>query len=274
MKLNLVFFKQSLRVAVKLFLCSIIFASAIATPSAMAESKPSLSAQEIVLAELAYLTTLEKIKPHQKLILDKLFLMYEFFVVKNEKELKAIESTYHNLGPYETAVLYKNLPYAKFINESIQMSHQVSTQCYGLPEPGRPVDGFRHILWSALLTFKLGKEASREITTAREKRLERLEKQKRKAAAYGENRFVNGEVIMVGGSKMLALWTTADSQMDLYNNYLGRELAEEIAGQNYSLKEAKEYFVDRILEMFEAGEVFFLLESQSHLNCNGKSYKN
>ena len=119
----------------------------------------------------------------------------------------------------EEQALVKSDPLAAYyVNESKKETEEYLVKTYGenMDKDKTPANAYKHAMWNALMTDKIGVEKAKKFADAHE------------AVALSTH--------------------PAESAMDLHNNELGRQIAIKYAGQGYDV------FSEKIQEAIANGE--------------------
>ena len=131
----------------------------------------------------------------------------------------AVEDTLDEAGlnEEEKALVYKDPIAAYNVKEAKEITVEYIDNYYGREndKDGTQVNAFRHAMWNAIMTDKIGTEKAKEFADAHE--------------AFSNN-------------------PDEHKQMDLHNNELGRSIAMQYAGQGYDV------FAEKIIEAINNGE--------------------
>ena len=117
----------------------------------------------------------------------------------------------------EKSLAKKDYISAYKVNQSKTITEDYIKKTYGLENDrdGTQVNAYRHAMWSAIMTDKIGEEKAKQFADAHEQ-------------------IPNNPI--------------EHMEMDLHNNELGRKIAKEYAGQGYDV------FSQKILEAINNGE--------------------
>lgn len=174
------------------------------------------------------------------------------------------------MGPYEKNVLVNYLFAAKTMREMLETAESTSKAHCSTQQSGCPGDAFRHALWSALLTYHLGETAAMEVTWAHERKSEKVTKKRWEGLGFNDTYTTDGVVQMVNGEPYMLNWTTSESRMDLYNNYVGRKLAKELQESGVQPADVTQYFEKRVWDLMSTGQLAVL--RRSPLKCHEERY--
>ena len=130
-----------------------------------------------------------------------------------------VSDTINNAGVNEAEKkLISQHPIAAYqVNEAKKLTEEYIDKYYGLEfdREGNQVNAFRHAMWNAIMTDKIGVKKAKKFANAHEQ-------------------FPNNPI--------------EHMQMDLHNNELGRNIAVQYAGQGYDV------FAEKIIEAINNGE--------------------
>jgi hypothetical protein len=208
--------------------------------------------EAIIQKEQEFLLKLPPIKPITETILR--YSVESFLRVKYRKNPEGLRrelNRYEDMGPYEKRMLLKHLPRLTQIYGLVHLAEaKAKAHCGGQTSAGAE-DAYRHIMWSSLLTYSFGSRVAHEITASHEKRLEKLSKKQMETIGFSDLATLGGELVVVDGVTYIANWTTEESKMDMFNNFIGRLLGEEARAQTNHFEEAVQYLGRRTFELLE-----------------------
>lgn len=219
-----------------------------------------LSSKQIIQQELDFLNELEPISEDQHAALVRALKIYIWSMGYEENQAQSIWRQFDNdLSNYEQKVFYRYLFDASKIKEQHDWAERESRLYCGIQKSGTAGDAIRHVIGSAILSYEFGEKISQEITTAHEKKYELLSKKNWESEGFSDSYMTEGEIKLIDGKPYVANWTTRESQMDLYNNYVGRSIGKEISQK--SLEWAKDYFIHRALNLLEDGRLMVIRQA-------------